>query len=146
MPDKYPPIFIDRNSGGRTFRDFLTSAGLKVVLHDELYPQDTDDEAWLEKGSGLGYIFVTGDKAITRQMLFLHRLAASRAYVFILYGLNGSSPQGKAGCILSALDRMVELMKLSEPPVLWKIGKNNHQAHKCDHLEILGRKHPKHRT
>lgn len=143
MPEKYPPIFIDRNSGGRTFRDFLTSAGLKVVLHDEIFPQNTEDESWLEKGSALGYIFVTGDKAITRRMLFLNQLANSRAYVFILFGLNGASPQGKAGCILSALDRMVELMKLSGPPALWKIGKNNHQANKCDHMAILGRNHPK---
>lgn len=143
MPDKYPTIFIDRNSGGRTFRDFLTSAGLNVVLHDEIYPQTTDDEAWLEKGSGLGYIFVTGDKAVTRRILFLRQLAASRAYVFILYGLNGTTPQGKAGCILSALDRMVELMKLCEPPVLWKIGKNNHQANKCDHLDVLKRNQSK---
>ena len=42
-------IFIDRNSGGRTFRDLLTDAGLNVVLHDEQFPPATNDDVWVKK-------------------------------------------------------------------------------------------------
>jgi hypothetical protein len=139
VPDSIPPVFIDRNSGGRTFRKILESAGIKVVLHDELFSQTTSDPAWLKKVANLGYIMVTGDKQTTRQLLFLKQLSDSNAFVFILYGLNGASPQGKAGCILSAMDKIRRLMETEKPPGIWKIAKDNQSAQKCDHEQILQR-------
>jgi hypothetical protein len=84
-------------------------------------------------------VIVTGDKDVTHRLLFLKQLVASKAYVFILYGLNGASPQGKAGCVLSSIDKITELMKSGEPPALWKIGKDNRTAHRCDHEKILAK-------
>jgi predicted nuclease of predicted toxin-antitoxin system len=132
-------IFIDRNSGGKTFRDILTSAGIKVVLHDEIFKNDTPDEVWLKEISARGYIVVTGDKDVTRRILFLKQLAASKAYVFVLLGINGASSQGRAGCVLLALDKITELMKSGEPPALWKIGKDNRTANRCDHEKVLAK-------
>jgi predicted nuclease of predicted toxin-antitoxin system len=132
-------IFIDRNSGGKTFREILTSAGLTVVLHDDIFKNDTADEIWLKEVAARGHIVVTGDKDVTRRILFLKQLVASKAYVFILYGLNGASPQGKAGCVLSATDKITELLKSGEPPALWKIANDNRSANRCDHDKILAK-------
>jgi F420-dependent methylenetetrahydromethanopterin dehydrogenase len=135
---KFPhSIFIDRNSGGKTFRDILISAEIKVVLHDDIFQKNTPDEVWLKEVASRGYIVVTGDKDVTHRILFLKQLVASKAYVFILYGLNGASPQGKAGCVLSALDKISELLKSGEPPALWKIGVDNRVANRCDHEKII---------
>jgi hypothetical protein len=112
---------------------------MKVVLHDELFNQTTSDPDWLKKVAELGYIMVTGDKQITRQLLFLKQLSKSKAFVFVLHGLNGASPQGKAGCILSAMDKIRELVAAETPPALWKIAKDNRTAHKCDYEQILQR-------
>jgi hypothetical protein len=130
-------IFIDRNSGGKAFRDILVSAELKVVLHDDIFDHKTHDDVWLKKVASLGHIIVTGDKDVTHRLLFLKQLSESRAYVFILYGLNGASPQGKANCVLSALAKIAELMESSPAPVLWKIGIDNRTANKCDHAKII---------
>jgi predicted nuclease of predicted toxin-antitoxin system len=132
-------IFIDRNSGGKTFRDIVASAGIKIVLHDDIFKNDTPDEEWLKEVAALGHVVVTGDKDVTHRLLFLKQLVASKAYVFILHGLNGASPQGKAGCVLSSIDKITELMKSGEPPALWKIGKDNRTAHRCDHEKILAK-------
>ena len=139
MPNFPRTIFIDRNSGGKTFRDILVSAGITVILHDDLFNSQTPDEVWLKEVAAREYIVVTGDKDVTRRLLFLKQLVESRAYVFILYGLNGVSRQGKADCVLSALDKITELMKSGEPPALWKIGKDNRVANKCDHEKIIRR-------
>jgi predicted nuclease of predicted toxin-antitoxin system len=139
VPNFHYSIFIDRNSGGKTFRDILTSTGITVVLHDDLFDKNTPDEVWLKEVVAHGHIVVTGDKDVTHRILFLKQLVASKAYVFILYGLNGASPQGKAGCVLSALDKIAELLKSGEPPALWKIGKDNRVANRCDHEKILAR-------
>ena len=110
---------------------------MKVVLHDELFTQKTSDSDWLKTVSDLGYIMVTGDKQVTRQPLFLKQLSKSNAFVFVLLGLNGASPQGKAGCILSAMDKIKELITAEKPPGLWKISKDSKGAAKCDHEQIL---------
>ena len=110
------------------------------MLHDDVF-KDTNkvvaDEVLLEWAAKNGHIVITGDKATTRNPLFLKQLVESKAYCFILYGLNGASPQGKAGCILAALDTIKELLVTSPPPALWKIAVDNRTANRCDHEKIL---------
>ena len=139
MIGQFPPIFIDRNTGGKTFRPLLP-ASLRVVLHDEVFPELNKiiaDEVLLKWAAENGHIVVTGDKATTRNPLFLKQLVESNAYCFILYGLNGASPEGKAGCILASLDKIKELLTSSPPPAIWRIATDNRTANKCDHQTIL---------
>lgn len=133
-----PTIFIDRNSGGRSFQSFLTAAGVEVMLHDQQFPNKTADEDWLAVIGELGWLIVTGDNATTRSPLFVHRLAQSRAHVFVLLALNGLSAESKAKCILDALPRMHELAKSTTPPMLWRFGKGGSVV--CfDHAKTLDR-------
>lgn len=119
-----PPIFIDRNSGGRAFRAIIESSGIRVVLHDDIFTPKTEDPAWLAKVGESGWLIVTGDDATTRQPLFLFQLEASQAHVFVLLGLNGTSAEKKAACIVNAFPLMCRLAAEQPPPAVWRIGKD----------------------
>lgn len=116
-------LFIDRNSGGRIFRDLLTAQGLNVVLHDEEFAQKTADEDWLMSVGEQGWVVITGDNATTSSPLFLQRLARSKTFVFVLHGLNGASREGKADCIAKAFHTIKRLVEANQPPAVWRIGK-----------------------
>ena len=131
-------MFIDHNSGGRIFRDLLAAQGLNVVLHDEEFAQKTADEDWLISVGEQGWIVITGDNATTSSPLFLQRLARSKAFVFVLHGLNGASREGKADCILNAFPTIKRLVGENQPPAVWRIGKDG-AARKFDFENILNR-------
>jgi hypothetical protein len=119
-----PVLFVDRNSGGRTFRDLLVGRGLKVVLHDEEFGQKVPDEHWLAEVGRRGWVAITGDNATTSSPLFLQSLDDSKAFVFILKGLNGASAEGKATCIVEAYEKIERLIQSSKPPAVWRVGKD----------------------
>ena len=113
-------IFIDRNSGGRTFRNLITDAGINVVLHDEQFPPRTEDHVWLKKIGALGWAMVTGDVAVGRSFLFLSALRRSRAHVFVLCELNHLSPEGRASLIINEYAQILRLCHAHNGPCLWK--------------------------
>ena len=117
-----PTLFIDRNSGGRTFRDLIAEAGIKVVLHDEHFTDNkTPDEVWLKAIGDLGWIMITGDIATSRSLLFLAILKRSSSRVFILEGLNHATREGKAKCVIESYDAIIRVSKKYPPPLLWRI-------------------------
>lgn len=134
LPHK-PVLFIDRNSGGRTFRALIEDKGISVTLHDDHFGSLTDDTEWLRQVGEKGLIMITGDINISRTPLFLSTLARSVARVFILNGLNGASPEGKAQCIIASYERIVSICNANAGPLLWKINKDG------THKEIALRKH-----
>jgi hypothetical protein len=119
-----PVLFIDRNSGGRTFRAQIEEHGIAVKLHDEHFSATTDDEEWLKDVGQRGWIMITGDARVTRSPLFLLRLKQTKARVFILKGLNGATPEGKAQCVIAHYDRIVRTCQTEDAPSLWKINKD----------------------
>lgn len=140
FPTESPILFIDRNSGGRTFRDLLIDQGIKVVLHDDEFPQTAADEDWLASVGEKGWVVITGDNATTSSPLFLQRLAKSKAHVFILLGLNGVSSAQKAHCILKALETITRLISERHPPAIWRIGKDQ-MAREFDFQKVLVKMH-----
>lgn len=136
-------LFIDRNSGGRTFRTLLESPDLNVVLHDEVFSQRTADEDWLRDVGKRGWIVITGDNRTTHAPLFLQRLAQSEAFVFVLLALNGASADEKAAIIKSAVPRMRELTSANQPPALWRIGSDS-VARRFDFQTTLAHMHRRH--
>jgi hypothetical protein len=121
LPHK-PTLFIDRNSGGRIFRDILAKADIKVVLHDEEFEPTTPDEVWVKEIGKKRWIAITCDARTMKAPLFLAALKRSTARVFILEGLNGASAEGKAQCIIDAYDKIIEISR-REPPLFWKINR-----------------------
>jgi len=128
LPHK-PTLFIDRNSGGRTFKELIESAGIPVVLHDEHFKDKrTPDHIWLTEIGKLGWIMVTCDKATTKSPLFLQILKHSKARVFILEGLEGASREGKAKCIIDLYEKMISICDKREAPSFLEV----QQKRGCD--------------
>lgn len=119
-----PILFVDRNSGGRSFKQALEDANIRVTLHDDVFNRKTTDEAWITDVGEKGWIAVTGDNAITRDALALRHLSRSKLHLFIMHGLNGVCPEAKAECIIRAYEKMVELSGNRLPPAIWRVGKD----------------------
>jgi PIN like domain len=141
-----PTLFIDRNSGGRIFRDLIANAiGVRVVLHDEHFRSQTvADEVWLKEIGDKGWIIITGDAATIGAPLFLAALKRSRARVFILNGLDGATREGKAQCVIDCYETIISICQKREPPLFWRINKEGGATH-IDFKHKLGilRKHGK---
>lgn len=137
-PHKPPILFIDRNSGGRTFRSLIEDKGIRVKLHDDRFDDTAGDDVWLKAIGDEGWIMVTGDIAITRTPLFLLRLSQGTARVFILNGLNGASPEGKAECVIANYERIVSICLERTGPMLWKFNKDGSRK-EIDFKKILQR-------
>jgi PIN like domain len=144
LPLESPVFFIDRNSGGRSFRGLLIQQGLKVVLHDEEFPQTAADEDWLMSVGRRGWVVITGDNATTSSPLFLLRLAKSKTHVFIFHGLNGASAAGKANCIVEAHETIKRLIGQHGPPAIWRVGKDG-VARAFDFKSVLTKMYKHHR-
>lgn len=130
-------FFIDRNTGGKALRASLALAGMKIVLHDELFPQNTADEAWIKSVSDSGFIVITGDKDVTHRLAFLKRARDASARVFILIGLNSATGPDRAVYILKCVPRIQQLLAACQPPCIWKIGEDAKVANRCGHDEII---------
>lgn len=133
-----PTLFIDRNSGGRTFRELIEKAlEIRVVLHDDEFSQHTKDEDWLKALSDRGWIMITCDAYTMKSPLFLHALKRSNARVFILHGLDGATPEGKAKCVIDAYETILSVCSKREPPLFWRINRDG-QAINIDFKHKLG--------
>ena len=130
-------LFFDRNTGGRTLKADLVKAGIDVVLHDEMFSQNTKDHEWLEVIAKHGYPIITGDKRTAKDLLFLSKLESHPARVFILLGINHGTPQDRIKCVLEAKNKLMELVKECDPPVIWSVSKDCKSARKVDHQTIL---------
>jgi len=123
-------LFVDRNSGGRSFRGLVVDAGIKIVLHDEHFPvpaqgeKNIGDHEWLHIIGNLGWLIVTGDKHTIKEDLFIRALPKSNAYVFLLNALNGASPKGKAELIIDAYPKMLGLISAVPRPAVWFFERN----------------------
>ena len=115
-------IFIDRNSGGRNSKEIILGAGINVLLHDEhLKNNTTDDHVWIKEIANLGWIMVSCDFKIANTPLSLHAIQNSTAKIFLLSGLNGATPQGKADCIIKYYNTMLEISASRKAPFLARI-------------------------
>ena len=64
-PDSQPLVFfVDRSLGRKIIPQALRNANETVKTHDELFPQNTPDEAWLTAAGREHWIVLTKDKAI----------------------------------------------------------------------------------
>lgn len=116
----------------------LSAAGVPIVLHDEEFSRVTPDETWIIEVGRRGWIAVTGDNAITRDPLAMRHFSRSQLYLFVLLGLNGATPAGKAECIRRSYEKMCALAQNNPAPRLWRIGRDGH-ARGFDFRPVLAR-------
>jgi PIN like domain len=88
----------------------LRAAGLDVRVHDELFPQGTEDLVWLTEAGAHRWVVITRDDRIRYNQLEKQAVLAARLRFF---SITSSSLTGdEAGAlILSALGKMSRLCR-----------------------------------
>ena len=88
----------------------MRAAGLDVRVHDDLFPQATQDVEWLREAGALRWIVITRDDRIRYNQLEREAVLAARLRFF---SITSSSLTGdEAGeLILSALGRISRLCR-----------------------------------
>jgi PIN domain-containing protein len=90
--------------------DALRVAGVEIRVHDELFPQGTEDVVWLREAGLNGWTVITRDDRIRYNQLEKQAVLAARLRFF---SITSSSLTGEeaAALILSALDKMSRLCR-----------------------------------
>lgn len=88
----------------------LRAAGVEIRVHDELFPQGTQDVEWLKEAGANGWVVVTRDDRIRYNQLEKQAVIAARLRFF---SITSSSLTGEeaAALILSALDKVSRLCR-----------------------------------
>lgn len=103
-------FFIDRSLGRKKVPEALRAAGVEIRVHDELFPQGTQDVDWLKEAGANGWVVITRDARIRYNQLEKQAVIAARLRFF---SITSSSLTGEeaAALILSALDRVSRLCR-----------------------------------
>ena len=90
--------------------DALRAAGVEIRVHDELFPQGTEDVFWLREAGVNRWIVITRDDRIRYNQLEKQAVIAARLRFF---SITSSSLTGEeaAALILSALDKISRLCR-----------------------------------
>jgi hypothetical protein len=88
----------------------LRAAGVEIRVHDELFPQGTEDVVWRREAGLNGWIVITRDDRIRYNQLEKQAVIAARLRFF---SITSSSLTGEeaAALILAALGKMLRLCR-----------------------------------
>ncbi|MCA1708728.1 MAG: hypothetical protein LC808_37795, partial [Actinobacteria bacterium] len=75
-------FFIDRSLGRKKVPEALRAAGVEIRVHDELFPQGTQDVVWLREAGVNGWIVITRDDRIRYNQLEKQAVIAARLRFF----------------------------------------------------------------
>jgi PIN like domain len=111
-------FFTDRDLGKR-FPEILTSAGLIVESHHDLFLPDGTDEQWLEYCGENGLIAVTHDHNIRYRPNELE--AVKRHSVSLLIVIGKASFPKLADNFVASISKIERFLDTHEPPFIAKI-------------------------
>lgn len=120
---KNPIFYIDRALGRRYVAEALRNAGATVEIHDDHFLPDAPDTEWLPEVSRRGWIILTKDDAIGRNILEQIAVASSDAKVFVL-ALGNMTGEEMANTFTQALKRMENIARSNQPPFIAKVYKH----------------------
>lgn len=126
-PDPAHTWFVDRSLGRRRVAEVLREAGLSVVTHDELFPQDAPDELWVERVGAEGWLGLAKDSRIRYRESERQQVCTSGAILFVLVTGNATGDE-MAASFLRALRRMEQLVRDRPPPFIASVTKRGRVA------------------
>ena len=117
-------FFIDRSLGKYDVPEALRAAGHACEIHDDRFPQDTEDAVWLSALVGQNRVVLTKDERIRYRPLEYDVLRKSGLRVFI--ALCGNVTGGEtARIILKAIPRVLQVVQAhGTGPLIGYIYKN----------------------
>ncbi len=115
-------IFIDR-SLGKKIAVPLIEAGAIVHLHDDYFPQNTEDHVWLSEVGKRGWLVITKDQWIRRRPI--ERDAFLNAGLKVFCFMSANVPFSEvADALAKALPLIKKLSESTPPPFIAGIYKD----------------------
>jgi len=115
LPEPYT-YFVDRSLGRHELVDRLRGAGLSVEAHDDHFAPNTTDSEWLRAAGKNGWVVLTKDKAIRRNVLERVALLDAQVACFML-GRGDLSAGQMAEAFLVAVPRMQRVLRRYDLPL-----------------------------
>ena len=117
-------FFVDRSLGRRIIADALRQVGEEVRIHDELFPQDAADTAWLIEAGKQGWIVLTKDTRIRYRALETAALRAARVRAFVLTARGDLSGPEIADIFIKALRPIKKVCAKVAPPFIARVSRD----------------------
>lgn len=86
----------------------LRERGLRVVVHDDHFPQATDDETWLPVVGARGWVLLTKDERLRRDSIQREILLGVGVRAFVLSDASLTGP-AMAAAYVAALPRILKI-------------------------------------
>lgn len=120
-------FFLDRMLGKHQCADGLRAAGLKVVIHDDIFPQNTEDTEWIGRCALENWVIITGDhwKRGRREAAQIRAVATGKVRVFQL-ATNDIPAELWAQAIIKVEREILKLLKENMGPFMARIRPGGH--------------------
>lgn len=117
-------FFADRNLGVKIFPTFLRAEGIVVHLHQDHFPQDAADVAWMPEVARRGWPIISPDIRISRDQLEVQAIMTSGAAVFCLAGGHLTAEE-KARNFLRCLPQITAVLQRTPRPFIARVYQPN---------------------
>jgi predicted nuclease of predicted toxin-antitoxin system len=121
-PHERVVFFVDRSLGGKLVVQALQAAGVEVVVHDNVFGQNTPDQDWLAVAGKRGWVVLTKDSAIRRNPLERETYRAANARVFALTRKDLLGTE-MAEIFVRALPGVLRRIETTPPPFVFSISR-----------------------
>ncbi|MEB3119741.1 MAG: hypothetical protein VKL41_00780 [Snowella sp.] len=115
--------FLDR-ALGKSVGIALQAIGKKVEFHNDHFAPDSPDTEWLPIVSQRGWIVLTKDENIGRNILEVQAIADNKARVFILVSGNLST-QGMINIFVDVIKKIEKIVRGNSAPFIAKVYKDS---------------------
>jgi predicted nuclease of predicted toxin-antitoxin system len=117
---KKPTFFIDRALGKRSVAEALRQAGAQVEIHEDHFLPNAPDTEWQPEVSRRGWVVLTKDDRIGRNILEQVAIASSGAKVFVL-AVGNLTGEEMAAAFAEALTKMERFALSNQPPFIARV-------------------------
>ena len=117
-----PTFFLDRQIGKYIVANALRKAGAIVEVHDDHFPQVTEDVVWIPAIASRGWVLITRDQNIRYNALERAAYVSARLRGFIVTG-KGMSGGEFAELMVACLPRMTRKVSRAQGPLLYTISR-----------------------
>lgn len=114
--DFNPTFFVDRNIGYSVVQ-VIEDAGYQAIYHDTRFPPTTPDTEWLREAGRNGWIVLSQDENIARNVNELVALIDARVHAFFIV-LKRQTGEILAEVVERSITQMVEIAARKDPPSL----------------------------
>lgn len=105
-----PELFCDRSLGRIKVPTRLRAVHPVVVAHDDVFPQDTDDEVWLAEAGRRGWVVLMKDDRIRYRPGERAKVLSAGVPCFCLNPSKGMTGDEMADALITALPRILRIV------------------------------------